>query len=80
MERNYLAWHTKTEEALAADVQQADDKAAAEAEAQRNRSVDVWGTEFHLLMSAEWGSDGCLKTLQGLYMVSAISLVDLFCC
>lgn len=35
-----MAWHTKTEAALAADVQQAEDKAAAEAEAQRQRCAE----------------------------------------
>jgi hypothetical protein len=37
MEANYKAWHTKTEAALAADIQAAEDKAAAAAEAARRR-------------------------------------------
>jgi len=41
MERNYLSWHTAAEAALEADKQQAEDKAAAEAEAQRLRCVVI---------------------------------------
>jgi hypothetical protein len=39
MERNYQLWHAKAEAALEADARQAEEKAAADAEAQRSR----WG-------------------------------------
>jgi hypothetical protein len=42
MEKNYLSWHTATEAALEAHKQRAEDKAAADAEAQRLRCAIVF--------------------------------------
>lgn len=52
MERNYMEWHKNNEEKLAADIQEAEDKAAADAEARRRRWVGSWSSQRHVFCDA----------------------------